>query len=46
MFLRLYEEGHGIDDADALIAVTAEHYGLDVATLNVKHFFPRLKPPY
>ena len=48
VFLRLYEKGHGIDDADALIAATAEHHGLELATLNVKHFpmFPRLEPPY
>ena len=48
VFLRLYEMGHGIDDADALIAATAEHHGHDLATLNMKHFpmFPRLEPPY
>jgi predicted nucleic acid-binding protein len=48
VFLRLFEKGHGIDDADALIAATAEHHGLDLATLNVKHFpmFPRLQQPY
>ena len=31
-----------------LIAATAEHHGLDLATLNVKHFpmFKRLKAAY
>jgi predicted nucleic acid-binding protein len=33
VFLRRYEKGHGIDAADALIAATAEHHGLDLATL-------------
>jgi predicted nucleic acid-binding protein len=48
VFLRLFEKGHGIDHADALIAATAENHGLELVTLNVKHFpmFPRLKPPY
>ena len=33
---------------DAIIAATAEHHGLRLATLNVKHFpmFPKLKRAY
>jgi predicted nucleic acid-binding protein len=48
VFIRLYSASHAIDDADALIGATAEHHGLELVTLNVKHFpmFPRLKPPY
>jgi hypothetical protein len=47
-FLKHYRASHGIDDADALIAATAEHHGLKLATANVKHFpmFPKLKPAY
>ncbi len=39
---------HGLDDIDALIAATAEHHGLRLATLNVKHFpmFPKLRRAY
>ena len=46
--IRQYGQSHGIDDLDALIAATADHHGLALATLNVKHFpmFPRLKPAY
>lgn len=45
---RLFASSHGLDDIDALIAATAEHYGLRLATLNVKHFpmFPKLKRAY
>lgn len=48
VFSRLYEPSHGLDDIDALIAATAEHHGLRLATLNVKHFpmFPKLKRAY
>jgi predicted nucleic acid-binding protein len=48
VFVRLYEASHNIDDPDALIAATAEHHGLRLATLNVKHFpmFPKLKRAY
>jgi predicted nucleic acid-binding protein len=48
VFSRHYQAGHGLDDIDALIAATAEHHGLRLATLNVKHFpmFQRLKPAY
>jgi predicted nucleic acid-binding protein len=47
-FLRHFGKSHGIDIADALIAATAEHHGLKLATLNVKHFpmFPKLKRAY
>jgi predicted nucleic acid-binding protein len=46
--IKHYRVSHGLDDLDALIAATAEHYGLALATLNVKHFpmFPRLRSPY
>jgi predicted nucleic acid-binding protein len=39
---------HGIDIPDAIIAATAEHHGLKLATLNVRHFpmFRKLKPAY
>jgi predicted nucleic acid-binding protein len=48
VFSRLYEPSHGLDDIDAIIAATAEHHGLKLATLNVKHFpmFPKLKRAY
>ena len=47
-FLKHYRASHGIDTPDALIAATAEHHGLKLATLNVKHFpmFAKLKAPY
>jgi predicted nucleic acid-binding protein len=41
-FAKHYHPSHGLDDLDALIAATAEHHGLKLATLNVKHF-PMLK---
>lgn len=48
VFVRLYGGSHNIDDPDAIIAATAEHHGLTLATLNVKHFpmFPKLKRAY
>jgi hypothetical protein len=48
VFSRHYGPSHGLDDIDAIIAATAEHHGLRLATLNVKHFpmFPRLKRAY
>jgi predicted nucleic acid-binding protein len=47
-FMRHFGKSHGIDVPDAIIAATAEHHGLKLATLNVKHFpmFPKLKRPY
>ena len=47
-FMRHFHKSHGIDIPDALIAATAEHHGLRLATLNVKHFpmFPKLKRAY
>lgn len=46
--LRHYRSSHGLDILDALIAATAEHHGLKLATLNVKHFpmFGRLRAAY
>ncbi len=46
--LRHFASSYGIDIPDAIIAATAEHHGLRLATLNVRHFpmFPRLKPAY
>lgn len=43
-----YGKSHGVGLADALIAATAIHYGLDLKTCNVRHFpmFPALKPAY
>lgn len=37
-FVRHYHASHGLDDLDAIIAATAEHHRLKLATLNVKHF--------
>jgi predicted nucleic acid-binding protein len=39
---------HDVQLGDALLAATADHHGLELATLNVKHFpmFRRLKPAY
>jgi len=47
-FMRHYAPLHGLDDLDALIAATTEHHGLELATLNIKHFpmFRRLKRAY
>ena len=47
-FMRHFRRSHGIDIPDAIIAATAEHHGLELATLNVKHFpmFPKLKRAY
>ena len=48
VFVRLYRPSHSIEVPDAIIAATAEHHGLKLATLNVRHFpmFPKLKPAY
>ena len=47
--MRAYRRSHGgIGTADYLIAATALENGLELATLNVKHFpmFPDLQPPF
>jgi hypothetical protein len=48
VLIRVYEASHGVEMADAIIAATAQHHGLRLATLNVKHFpmFPKLKRAY
>jgi predicted nucleic acid-binding protein len=48
VFVRRYGPSHSVEIPDAIIAATAEHHGLRLATLNVKHFpmFPKLKPAY
>jgi predicted nucleic acid-binding protein len=45
---RLYAPSHGLDDVDALIAATAEHHELKLATLDTRHFpmFPKLRRAY
>ena len=47
-FVRHYGPSHSVEIPDALIAATAEHHGLRLATLNIKHFpmFPKLKRAY
>lgn len=47
-WLNQYFKSHGVGLGDGLIAATAEVHGLQVATLNLKHFpmFPELKRPY
>ena len=44
----IFSSSYAVGLAEAVIAATAEHYGLPLATLNVRHFpmFPRLKPAY
>ena len=46
--VRHFHKSHGVDIPDAIIAATAEHHGLRLATLNVRHFpmFPKLKRAY
>lgn len=47
--MRRHRRGHsGIGLGDYLIAATAEVNGLNLATLNVRHFpmFPDLEPPF
>lgn len=48
VFSRLFQASHGLDDIDAIIAATAEHHDLRLATLNTKHFpmFKNLKRAY
>lgn len=48
-FQRSYRRSHAnIGIADYLIAATADVHGLELATLNVKHFpmFDQLRPPF
>ena len=47
-YVRRYGPSHGVDPIDALIAATAKSTGLDLATLNLKHFpmFEGLERPY
>ena len=47
-YLKKYRASHGAGAIDALIAATAEAHGLDLATLNLKHFpmFKNLERPY
>lgn len=47
--MRHHRRAHsGIGLGDYLIAATAEINGLELATLNVRHFpmFPDLRPPF
>jgi len=47
-FMRRFRKSHGLTTPDALIAATAVHHGLELVTLNLKHFpmFPGLQRPY
>lgn len=48
-YLRTYRRSHsGIDLADYVIAATADVLGLELSTLNVKHFpmFAGLRPAF
>ncbi len=47
-YVRDFGKSHGVDPIDALIAATAKTKGLDLATLNLKHFpmLKGLKRPY
>jgi hypothetical protein len=47
-YVREYGPSHSVDPIDALIAATAKSRGLDLATLNLKHFpmFKGLRRPY
>jgi predicted nucleic acid-binding protein len=48
VFVRVFQPSHSVEAIDAIIAATAEHHGLRLATLNTKHFpmFPKLKRAY
>lgn len=45
--LRRCKASHGMDTVDAVIAATAQVHGLELVTLNLKHFpmFPGLARP-
>jgi predicted nucleic acid-binding protein len=47
-FGRRFRRSHGLGISDLIVAATAQHVGLPVATANTKHFpmFPKLKAPY
>ncbi len=47
-WLNQYRASHGLDIVDAIIAAMAKGHGLELITLNRKHFpmFPGLKAPY
>ncbi len=47
-YVRHFGASHSVELTDAVIAATAEHHGLTLATLNIKHFpmFKRLRAPY
>lgn len=47
-YVREYSKSHSVVLADAAIAATAKTHGLQLLTLNMKHFpmFPGLKKPY
>lgn len=47
-FLQQFQKSHALDFPDAAIAATAVHHGLELVTLNLKHFpmFPGLQRPY
>ncbi len=46
--MRRFRRSHGLTTPDSLIAATAIHHKLQLATLNLKHFpmFPDLRRPY
>lgn len=47
-YVRQYGPSHGVDPIDALIAATVNARGLELVTLNLKHFpmIKELKRPY
>jgi predicted nucleic acid-binding protein len=47
-FMKQFAKSHRLEPIDALIAATAAHHDLPLATHNLKHFpmFPGLKRPY
>ena len=47
-YLNRYRKSHAIDPQDAIIAATADFLGIELATLNLKHFpmFVKLERPY